>query len=220
MRQTPIALRGAEQIAAGARLTARAFQDDPLFRYGWPNANERSAVLPIVFHWNLTHGYRFGRILVTPGTLDGLAIVFPPGDGDVFAASRLAESGYETIRETVGASAWDRLQACFDVADHALRAAVPEPGWYFDALAVDPLHQRRGLGSALVNAVHALADADDAPVVLLTFQPRNVPFFERHGYEAVVSGTDSASGLSWWGMRRSPRGSERRRTKSASSIWS
>ena len=220
MRQTPIALQGAEQIAAGARLTARAFQDDPLFRHGWPDDNERSVVLPIFFHWNLTHGYRFGRVLVTPGTFDGLAIVFPPGDDDVFAASRLAESGYETMRERVGASSWDRLQACFDVADRALRASVPEPGWYFDVLAVDPPRQRRGLGSTLSEAVHALADADGAPVVLLTFQPRNVPFYVRRGYEVAVSGTDSASGLPWWGLHRSPRGSERRRMESAPSIWS
>jgi GNAT superfamily N-acetyltransferase len=196
----------ADRIVEGAQVTARAFQDDPLFRHGWPEDEERSATLPSVFHWNLTHGLRFGRILATLGRLDGLAIVFPPGEGDVFARHRLAESGYARMRESVGAASWDRLQASFDVADRALRAAVPEPCWYFDALAVDPPRQLRGLGSALVEAVHALADADGMPVALLTFQPRNVPFYARHGYEAVVSGADAAIGLSWWGFRRLPHG--------------
>lgn len=192
-----------DQIDPCALLMALAFQDDPLFRYAWPDDIERARSLPSVFRWNVRHGFLFGLVLVPAGAVDGVAVAFPPDDAAVFAAQRLAQSGHDRVRETVRASAWDRLQSAFDRADEALQAAVQPPYWYLDVLAVDPARQGAGVGSALLRAVHARADATDVPTVLLTFQPRNVPLYERHGYSIVASGTEPASGLRWWGFRRS-----------------
>ena len=35
---------------------ARAFQNDPVFPYGWPHAVERARWLPRIARWNLAHG--------------------------------------------------------------------------------------------------------------------------------------------------------------------
>jgi ribosomal protein S18 acetylase RimI-like enzyme len=67
-----------------------------------------------------------------------------------------------------------------------------------------PAAQGRDIGDALLRAVGARADADGAPIVLLTYQPGNLGLYERHGYAVVCEGTASTDGPRWWGLRRNP----------------
>ena len=74
-------------------------------------------------------------------------------------------------------------------------------------IGVDPSRQGQGIGSRLLEAANARANADVySQIVLLTLQPRNVPLYERHGYKTVCGGTEPSSGLAWWGVRREATG--------------
>jgi ribosomal protein S18 acetylase RimI-like enzyme len=81
----------------------------------------------------------------------------------------------------------------------------PGPHWYLDALAVKPERQRQGIGSVLLHAAIAYADADRLPLVLLTCQPRNVDLYKRHGFEVVCQVDSPDATVQWWGIRRHPR---------------
>lgn len=190
-----------------ASLVARAFQDDPLFVYGCPDPRQRARWLPWLFRWSAWKGLLFGQLLGTVGRLDGVAAVVAPSAGD-FSEEQLARFGYARGRDAVSPAVWDqavaRINAAFAPADAALHDTVPEPHWYLDALAVDPARQGQGIGSRLLRAVHERADAAGLPTVLLTFQPTNLPFYERHGHAVVCQGRGPASGPEWWGLRREP----------------
>ena len=67
-----------------------------------------------------------------------------------------------------------------------------------------PAAQGRDIGGALLRAVGARADADEAPIVLLTYRPGNLELYERHGYAVVCEATASTGGLRWWSLRRNP----------------
>ncbi|MDQ0466581.1 ribosomal protein S18 acetylase RimI-like enzyme [Caulobacter ginsengisoli] len=60
-----------------------------------------------------------------------------------------------------------------------------EPHWYLSMLGVDPARQGRGLGSALLKAGLARCDADGLPAYLESSNPKNVPLYERFGFEAL-----------------------------------
>jgi ribosomal protein S18 acetylase RimI-like enzyme len=62
-----------------------------------------------------------------------------------------------------------------------------EPHWYLPMIGVDPVHQHKGHGSALLR--HALRQCDDqhAPAYLESSNPANIPLYERHGF--VTMGT-------------------------------
>jgi ribosomal protein S18 acetylase RimI-like enzyme len=190
-----------------AALMGRAFQSDPLFALACPDPSERARWLPWLFRWSTWKGLLFGQVLGTAGRLDGVVATIGPGGGE-FTEEQLARFGYGQGREAVGAAVWDRSVAvvndAFEPADAALHRAVPEPHWYLDVIAVDPAAQGRGIGRTLLRAVSARADADGMPVVLLTYQPANLPLYQRHDYEVVCQGTAPGSGLPWWGMRRDP----------------
>jgi GNAT superfamily N-acetyltransferase len=192
------------QLEEAAGVMARAFFDEPLFVAGYPDPEERAQVMPWIARWTFRHGLAFGTILVTDD-LAGVAIAYRVTE-PVYSEERMAVT-LGGLPEQLGAAGWDhfeRVAEFFEASDAPLAAVMPEPHWYLDTLAVEPTRQGAGIGSALLQAVHALADAEVWPTALLTFRARNVPFYERHGYAVVAGGTEPMSALDYWGFRRAP----------------
>lgn len=204
-RTAPIVPLREDQADAAAAVLARAFHDEPLFAYACPDAGVRARWLPWYVRWSVWAGLAGGATLGTTGRLDGVVAAIGPGGGELTEAQSL-RVGADRGREEIGAAVWDRvtatLMAVFAEADPVFRQAVPEPHWHIDLLGVDPRRRGQGLGGRLLRAVHARGDGDGVPAALLTRQPRNLPFYERHGYRVVCGGTDPGSGLPWWGLRR------------------
>ena len=200
----PLAEERGDKVAALMRC---AFQDDPLFVHACPHPGDRARWLPWVFRWSAWKGFLFGQTLGTAGRLDGVVAAIGPGGGE-FTDEDLARFGYRRGREVVGAAVWDRaidrVNAAFEPADAALRRAVPEPHWYLDVIAVDPVTQGRGIAGTLLRAIHARADADGAPIVILTYQPTKLSCYRRHGYTVGCEGRAPQNGPRWWGLRREP----------------
>ena len=61
-----------------------------------------------------------------------------------------------------------------------------EPYWYLPLIGVDPMHQREGLGSALMKYALRQIDKDRMSAYLET-PPHNVPLYQRHGFEALAT---------------------------------
>jgi ribosomal protein S18 acetylase RimI-like enzyme len=193
-----------EQVDVAAAVMARAFYDDPLFVAGFPDPDERAHVTPALAAWNFRHGVLFGTVLVT-ADLAGTTITFR-ADEPIYSEARVAAS-IGPLRDQLGSAAWTRygrMSEIWEAANMHLSQAVPEPHWYLDMVAVDPGRQGCGIGSALLRAVHEMADADGWATALLTFQPRNICLYERLGYERVGAGPDPVSGLNYWCFRRAP----------------
>ncbi len=60
-----------------------------------------------------------------------------------------------------------------------------DPHWYLAVLGVDPDHQGRGVGSALLAAFLARVDDERQPAYLETDRERNLAFYQRAGFETV-----------------------------------
>jgi GNAT superfamily N-acetyltransferase len=60
-----------------------------------------------------------------------------------------------------------------------------EPHWYLPLIGVDPAHQGKGCGAALMSHALHVCDGDHAPAYLESTNPRNVPLYRRHGFEAL-----------------------------------
>ena len=62
-----------------------------------------------------------------------------------------------------------------------------EPHWHLPLIGVDPAHQGKGIGSALLSHILDVCDAQNVSAYLEATSPQNVPLYERHGFEAVGS---------------------------------
>lgn len=58
-----------------------------------------------------------------------------------------------------------------------------KPHWYLPLIGIDPRHQGQGLGSMLLRHTLAECDRDGTAAYLEASNWRNVPFYERHGFQ-------------------------------------
>lgn len=79
-----------------------------------------------------------------------------------------------------------------------------EPLAQLDSIAVEPRAQGRGIGSALIEFGLARARAGGYGVLLETGNRRNVPLYERHGFQIIEDADAPDGGPHIWFMRWDP----------------
>jgi len=169
--------RATEADARNLRTTAmRAFHDDPVMRWLYPDDEEYFQPQGAVFTAAMTNWLAHRQPWCTD---DGAAVAiwFPPKERD-------AEE--PTWIEVGPPPPAERLER-FELIGRAMDAHKPdEPHWYLQLLATHPDWQRQGLGADLMRVVFDRADADGVPCYLETERPELVAYYRHHGFE--VSG--------------------------------
>jgi ribosomal protein S18 acetylase RimI-like enzyme len=164
----------AEQDRALATL-ALAFSADPIERWFMP---EPHTYLTYFLPLNRAFGgraFEHGSAYGVEGFL-GIALWLPPGvspDREAMGAI-LAEAPPGPDAEE--ASAFMEQMASYHPS---------EPHWYLPLIGVDPAHHGQGYGSALLQPALETIDRQGSLAYLECTNPRNVPLYERHGFESM-----------------------------------
>lgn len=168
-------VRTHQRQQAVATLTL-AFAADPILRWMYPEPAEFLAHFPEVML--AFGGAAFDQETVWQlGSYSAVAMWMPPGiEPD-------AEATVARFEATMEGGRLDDLMALFGQMDDA---HPTYPLWYLPWLGVDPAVQGRGLGSDLMRPCLEMVDSHQLPAYLDSTNPRNVSFYERHGFE--VSG--------------------------------
>ena len=154
---------------------ARAFHDDPVFRWFSPDDGRRRVMLPGLFAVFVGAFLRHGEAYADDGAA-GAALWAGPGvdpiSSDPDAGGRLAAvAGIDAPR-------------LFAIVE-ALEARTPaEPHHHLQFLGVVPERQGAGLGGALMAPVLARCDRDGAAAYLEATSERNRALYERYGFRA------------------------------------
>jgi len=90
----------------------------------------------------------------------------------------------KVIEDTI---ADERKGAMFSIFEQWDALHPQEAHWHLPLIGVDPVHQGKGIGSALLSVVLNVCDSQKVSAYLEATSPRNVPLYERHGFEAVGS---------------------------------
>ena len=186
-------------VARARTVLARAFFDDPLMVWFFPDPDVRPHACAAMFGLLAEHYLADGRVdVATRSEPVGVAMWRWPGP------EAAAQDGPEELPSVgglmtgfMGATRAGEIGMAMAALD-ALRP--PEPYAYLHLLAIDPDACRQGLGGELLD--RGLAAARDAGLVacLDTMNPANVPFYEAHGMSVrheVRLGTD---GPTSWAM--------------------
>ena len=91
----------------------------------------------------------------------------------------------------------------FAVAEQMDQYHPEEPHWYLPLIGVDPAHQGKGYGSALLRHALAICDREKMPAYLESSNPRDNPLYQRHGFE-VIGTIQAGSSPPLWPMLRQP----------------
>jgi GNAT superfamily N-acetyltransferase len=181
-----------------ARALTRAFHDDPVQRYLFPEDRQYQRRGLANFELLVRRTLEIGSVYAAPGN-EGASLWIPPG-GDFVDGWRGALFGLRSILLLrLRVRSGGRLIGA--LARHHPR----EPHWYLPVLGTAPEHRGRGLGSALLAPVLARCDAEGVPAYLESSKAKNVPFYQRHGFE-VTATIRVPEGPELWAMLRRPKG--------------
>jgi ribosomal protein S18 acetylase RimI-like enzyme len=166
---------GADQAGDLRATLALAFSTDPCTRYIWPKPAD------------FLNGYpRLLAAIGGPGLENGVGYA----TADFAAASLWLKPGAKSDGDAIGTLISETVapeRAAVGAEVGALMDSFhpDEPHWYLSMIGVDPARQGRGLGSALLRHTLAIIDAEGSLAYLESSNPKNVPLYERHGFEVL-----------------------------------
>ena len=189
------ATRGDAPALAAAM--ARAFYDDPVFTWFFPNPRRRLAQAERYFAGRTRILLRQEEIYTVEDCV-AASMWARPGewrDPPLAVMRQLLSFAPAMGRRIPGA-----LRGLREIEErHPSR-----PHWYLAVLGTDPPRQGEGLGSALLRPVLDECDRLEIPAYLETSTERNVAFYTRHGFR-VTGELTLPDGPDMWFMWRDAR---------------
>ncbi len=151
------------------------FSTDPVARWMYPDADSYFGFFPTFVKAFAGSAFRSGGAFITDD-LGGAALWLRPGvhpsDGEVEAV--INGSVTEQVAEDF-AGIFDQMDAYHPT----------EPHWYLPMIAVDTFRQGNGVGSALMQHALERCDEEGVPAYLESSNHKNIPLYERFGFERI-----------------------------------
>jgi GNAT superfamily N-acetyltransferase len=180
IRSTPIDEPSIRAVQAGdvpraVSVQVTAFSADPIMRWLWPEPREYLRHFPELVHGFGGGAFAHGAAHVT-ATFVGGTLWLPPGvTPDDEALERLTtESIPEPARSEVSS-----------ILEQMSAAHPKEPHWHLAFVGVDPAHQAKGIGAALLRHTLARVDEQHLHAYLESSNRTNLSLYRRHGFEVI-----------------------------------
>lgn len=189
-----------DSVPAAANALTRAFAGDPFFAQVFPDPVAGDAAIRWYFAATAQASVALRGAYTTRDAPLGVALWIPTS-GEIDPETARV-SGLDRRAKVLGPEAESRFQILDSGFGTLHRRDMPMPHSYLTILGVDPDRQGRGIGGAVLTPGLAAADRDGVPCYTETTRARNVPFYERHGFVVLRSGTIES--VPYWTFRRDP----------------
>ncbi|WP_205513546.1 GNAT family N-acetyltransferase [Longitalea arenae] len=154
-----------------------AFATDPLSRFIYPDPHRYLSYFPEVVGLFAGNAFKQGTAYYV-NAFSGVALWLPPNvhPREEEMEALLKQTVPEQIQENV-----------FAVLKQMGDYHPAEPHWYLPMIGVDPSHQGKGHGSALMQHALTRCDQENKLAYLETATPRNIPLYKRYGFELLAT---------------------------------
>ncbi len=161
--------------AAAIAVVVLAFSADPAARWTWPDPQQYLEHFPNFVRVLGGKAFAHGGAYCADGHA-GAALWLPP-------EIRPDDDALSTLLQRTGsARAQEDLSAVFEQME---RYHPREPHWYLPFIGTDPSQQGKGYGGALMKHALIPCDRDRKLAYLESSNPKNIPLYERHGFELL-----------------------------------
>ncbi len=178
----------------------RAFRDYNLMVYAQPAENRRARGVTTLYGAMLWDCLVRGEVYATRN-FTGVAAWLRPGT-DIPNFFQQVRAGMLRLPLGFGLRGFKRLLDYDEVGRRMHHQYAATPHWYLAAIAVEPEHQGRGIGSNLMAPLLAQADAEGVPCWLDTHQEQNVRLYQRHGFRVAERTVPRGHEIPVYGMLR------------------
>lgn len=151
------------------------FSADPFLRWLWPRSDQFMDATSRMFDANAAQSVDLGTAYTTE-SFEGVALWLQPGE----------ETDEDIMKEIMATTTSEDIRDDMSAVFKELEEAHPKyPCWYLPVIGVDPAHQGKGFGAALMKHALQRCDEDGLPAYLESSNPRNMTLYQRHGFEAT-----------------------------------
>lgn len=179
---------------------ARAFQEDPLWRYFIPEDDDRVRLSRISFRmlirYTILHGYAH-----SVGGVKGVALWLPSDKSDMSLLSEIRCGGLSVLFH-FGSDTIKSMTSVDRFMSDLRKQQLPRRHWFLSLLGVAPEEQGRGYASLLLKHMVRKLDEERMPAYLDTQNARNVPIYERYGFMVIDEVTIPGTEITHWAMIR------------------
>ena len=191
-------------IKQASLMLSKAFKDDPINAYAFPDPEERVERMPYAYQFLLRYNLLYGRIFMTSPKLEGVAVwVHSDNLGTPFW--RMIISGAIWPAMKMGIEAGRKMQAFDNYMERKHRDLMPKKHWYLLLLGVDPKHQGKGYASQLLNGMLSQIDEEGLSCYLETEGSRNVSIYQHFDFKMIVEFTVPNTQVNLIAMLRKPK---------------
>lgn len=199
-------LQEAHEFRHFSKALYAALATDPFYiameRSVEPAQNAKEAML-CYYDYSILEAKRFGYLRQPKETPFGVSVWSLPLEADT--ARLKNDDKKKIILQAMGEKSVQIYQEINAFMAASSAPLISDRDWYLSILGILPNFQGKGLGADLVTPVLREADKAGLATYLETFTPRNMPFYERLGYEAVASFKEPVTQSDYWVMRRPER---------------
>lgn len=152
-----------------------AFGSDPAARWTWPDPQQYLTHFPDFVRALGGKAFEHGSAYYVNG-YTGAALWLPP------EVSPDEEALITLLQRTGAAHVQEDAAAVFEQMG---RYHPQEPHWFLPFIGADPSQQGKGYGTALMKHALVPCDRDHKLAYLESSNPKNIPLYERHGFELL-----------------------------------
>ena len=193
---------GKTDVAELSRTLARAFYDDPVMVWLFPDERRRTAQLCRLFATVTRHHHlpRGGVEVACDGSDIGAAALWnPPNE---WQETRWTQLAMTPMFVRVFGARSGRGRA---IQELMKRVHPEEPHWYLAVIGSDPPVRGKGFGQVLMRSRLDRVDAEHAPAYLESSKFQNLAYYQRFGFEVTDEVVLPDGGPTMWPMWRRPR---------------
>lgn len=117
------------QIKPAAEMLNRAFQDDQLLTYLFPDASQRKKRSHYIFELRVRLGVTYGEVYAISPNLEAVAVWLPLEKADTMLWSKI-QSEEATLSSRIGEEAYSRRRSFGDCASSLHKRHAPFAHWY------------------------------------------------------------------------------------------
>jgi ribosomal protein S18 acetylase RimI-like enzyme len=152
-----------------------AFHKDPANRWLYPEPDQYLVYFPQFVQAFGGKAFEHQTVYCS-NHYSGAALWYPPG----IEPDR--EPVVALMQQSIAAA---RQAEVFAVFEQIERYHPHQPHWYLPFIGVEPCHQGKGLGRALMQPVLEICDRDRLPAYLGSSNPANLALYQRQGFEVM-----------------------------------
>ncbi|TFG28208.1 MAG: N-acetyltransferase [Promethearchaeota archaeon] len=188
-------------INLAGKVCTKAYFEDPLFCWFFPELSKRSKYLSVLFNVGFRYCQNYGEVYATSSNIEGVASWLPYNKSKISFA-QMIRFGFLPLILKAGIKNLKKMNLYDKFCQKMHKEHANFSHYYLYNIAVDPEYQGKGYASKLIRPMLARFDEQNLPCYLETQIEKNVSIYQHFDFDVLEKALIPEANLNSWSMLR------------------